>query len=50
MILQSLSATENIIINIQVRIMYMHKNKKIIICKYNLKNKCHFGENVNFDT
>ena len=28
--------------------MYMHKNKKIIICKFNLKNKCHFGEKCNF--
>ncbi len=26
------------------KIMYMHENKKIIICKFNLKNKCQFGE------
>ena len=26
----------------------MHKNKKIIICKFNLKNKCHFGEKCKF--
>ena len=24
--------------------MYMHQNKKIIICKFNLKKKCKFGE------
>ena len=24
--------------------MYTHANKKIIICKFNLKNKCKFGE------
>jgi hypothetical protein len=28
--------------------MYMHKNKKIIICKFNLKNKCKFGEECKF--
>ena len=28
--------------------MYMHKNKKIIICKFNLKNKCLFGEKCKF--
>jgi hypothetical protein len=26
----------------------MHKNKKIIICKFNLKNKCLFGEKCKF--
>jgi hypothetical protein len=26
----------------------MHKNKKIIICKFNLKNKCQFGEKCKF--
>ena len=30
-------------------IMYMHKNKKIIICKFNLKNKCKFGEECKFN-
>jgi hypothetical protein len=28
--------------------MYMHANKKIIICKFNLKNKCKFGEKCKF--
>ncbi len=28
--------------------MYMHKNKKIIICKFNLKNKCKLGEKCKF--
>ena len=28
--------------------MYMHKNKKIIICKFHLKNKCQFGEECKF--
>ena len=26
----------------------MYKNKKIIICKFNLKNKCLFGEKCKF--
>jgi len=26
----------------------MHKNKKIIICRFNLKNKCKFGEKCKF--
>jgi len=26
----------------------MHQNKKIIICKFNLKNKCKFGEKCKF--
>ncbi len=26
----------------------MHKNKKIIICKFNLTNKCKFGEKCKF--
>jgi hypothetical protein len=26
----------------------MHKNKKIIICKFNLKNKCQFGKECKF--
>ena len=26
----------------------MHKNKKITICKFNLKNKCKFGEKCKF--
>jgi len=30
------------------KIMYMHENKKIIICKFNLKNKCQFGEKCKF--
>jgi hypothetical protein len=28
--------------------MYIHRNKKIIICKFNLKNKCKFGEKCKF--
>jgi hypothetical protein len=28
--------------------MYMHKNKNIIICKFNLKIKCKFGEKCKF--
>ena len=28
--------------------MYMHKNKKIIICKFNLKYKCKLGEKCKF--
>jgi hypothetical protein len=28
--------------------MYMHNKKKIIICKFNLKNKCLYGEKCKF--
>ena len=28
--------------------MYMYRNKKIIICKFNLKNKCKLGEKCKF--
>jgi hypothetical protein len=28
--------------------MYMHTNKKIIICKFHLKNKCQSGEKCKF--
>jgi len=28
--------------------MYMHTNKKIIICKFNLKKKCQFGDKCKY--
>jgi len=28
--------------------MYMHTSKKIIICKFNLKKKCQFGEKCKY--
>ena len=28
--------------------MYMHKGKNIIICKFNIRNKCKFGEKCKF--
>ena len=28
--------------------MYMYKNKKIIICKFNLKKKCQFGDKCKY--
>jgi hypothetical protein len=40
--------THTYIIDVYIIIMYMHKNKKIIICKFNLKNKCQFGKECKF--
>jgi hypothetical protein len=35
-------------IGINSMMVYMYTSKKIIICKFNLKNQCKFGEKCKF--